>query len=438
MEVSSVSEFVLQIRTLIERNCPLGWIGGEVSNLVQATSGHIYFTLKDERAQIRCAMWRNKAQLLGFRLSEGMQIEVRAQATVYEARGDLQLSVENIRRAGLGSLFEAFLRLKAKLEAEGLFDTSRKREIPARPAGVALVTSSRGAALHDILTILSRRAPSLPVTLYPTLVQGDAAAAQIAAAITQADTRAKQDGCELLLVCRGGGSMEDLWAFNHEAVARAIAACQLPVISGVGHETDTTLADFAADLRAPTPSAAAEIASAGWFALRQQLPELQHALQKQMRQRINQAFQLVDDLQRHLIHPRARLAHSSERVTSLGRQLQQMMRSRQREARIHMETMETRLRISAPQIRPLLKHITRIDASIQSALQHKLDIARQHTTHLAARLEGLNPDAVLARGYAIVRDASGQILRNAANSKTGDALDIQLAKGHIKARIEKG
>lgn len=437
MQVSSVSEFVLQIRTLIERNCPLGWISGEVSNLVQAASGHIYFTLKDERAQIRCAMWRSKAQLLGFRLNEGMRVEVRAQATVYEARGDLQLSVESVRRAGLGSLFEAFLRLKAKLEAEGLFDAARKREIPARPAGIAIVTSVSGAALHDILTILRRRAPSLPVTLYPTLVQGDAAAAQIAAAITLADSRAKQDGNALLLLCRGGGSMEDLWAFNHEAVARAIAACQLPVISGVGHETDTTLADFAADLRAPTPSAAAEIASAGWFALRQQLPELGRALQKQMQQRINQSSQRMDDLQRRLVHPRTRLARSSEHLAILGRQLQQMMRARQREARLRLESMSARLRICAPQTQPRFNDIAKLDIALQRAFTHRFDVTRQRTLHLAARLEGLNPDAVLARGYAIVRNESGVILRDSSSSQTGDPLEIQLARGRLKARVDK-
>lgn len=437
MQVSSVSEFVLQIRTLIERNCPLGWISGEVSNLVQAASGHIYFTLKDERAQIRCAMWRSKAQLLGFRLSEGMRVEVRAQATVYEARGDLQLSVESIRRAGLGSLFEAFLRLKAKLEAEGLFDAARKREIPARPAGIAIVTSASGAALHDILTILRRRAPSLPVTLYPTLVQGDAAAAQIAAAIALADSRAKQDGNALLLVCRGGGGMEDLWAFNHEAVARAIAACQLPVISGVGHETDTTLADFAADLRAPTPSAAAEIASAGWFALRQQLPELGRALQKQMQQRINQSSQRMDDLQRRLVHPRTRLTRSSEHLAILGRQLQQMMRARQREARLRLESMTARLRICAPQTQPRFDDIAKLDIALQRAFTHRFDATRQRTVHLAARLEGLNPDAVLARGYAIVRNGSGVIMRDSSSSQTGDPLEIQLARGRLKARVDK-
>ena len=351
--VSSVSDFVLQIRQLIEARIPLGWIAGEVSNLVRAASGHIYFTLKDERAQIRCTMWRTKAQLLPFQLNEGMRVEVRAQATVYEARGDLQLSVDSIRRAGLGNLYEAFLRLKASLEAEGLFAAERKRPLPIVPHGIGLITSPAAAALHDVLSTLRRRAPSLRIVLYPTPVQGDGAGEKIAAAIQTASARAHKDGIELLIVCRGGGSIEDLWAFNHEAVARAIAASAIPVISGVGHETDTTLADFAADLRAPTPTAAAEIASAGWYALRQRLPQLQNDLQRAGQRRLQQAGQRLDELQRRLTHPRARLARSTERLNNLQQRLRQAQQARAFRLSTRVDTLSAGLSRYAPRTGPL-------------------------------------------------------------------------------------
>ncbi|MDP5240464.1 exodeoxyribonuclease VII large subunit [Uliginosibacterium sp. 31-16] len=435
--VSSVSEFVLQIRQLIERSTPLGWIGGELSNLVRATSGHVYFTLKDERAQIRCTMWRTKAQLLPFQLQEGMRVEVRAQATVYEARGDLQLSVESIRRAGLGNLYEAFLRLKAALEAEGLFAESRKRPIPELPHGIGLITSPAAAALRDVITTLRRRAPSLPITLYPTPVQGDAAGEQIAAAIRSASQRARKDGIDVLLVCRGGGSIEDLWAFNHEAVARAIVASSVPVICGVGHETDTTLADFAADLRAPTPTAAAEIASAGWYALRQRLPQLHSDLQRASQRRLLQTGQRLDELQRRLTHPRARLARSAERLSALHQRLRQAGQTRAFRLSTRVDALAARLSRYAPRTAPLQARLQACEQSMARSAAWRLASARQHLASLAARLEALNPDAVLARGYAIVRSESGDILRDATAASDGERLDIQLAASRLKARVEK-
>ncbi|MEN3112251.1 exodeoxyribonuclease VII large subunit [Uliginosibacterium paludis] len=435
--VSSVSEFVLQIRTLVERNVPLGWIGGEISNLVQAGSGHLYFTLRDDRAQIRCAMWRNRAQLLGFRLAEGMRVEVRAQATIYEARGDLQLSVESIRRAGLGNLFEAYLRLKARLEAEGLFEAARKGDLPRLPRGIALVTSASGAVLHDVVTVLQRRAPALPVTIYPCLVQGEAAPAQIAGAIAAACSRAGRDGNDVLLVCRGGGSLEDLWAFNDEVVVRAIAASSLPVISGIGHETDTTLADFVADLRAPTPSAAAEIASSGWFELRQSMPAFGRSLRKLMEFRLQRAFQRLDELQLRLKHPRTRLLRGQERISGAERELRQLMRAKLRERTLKLAGLEVRLRNAAPRPNVQRKRLDAAATALRRVLDDRLANASQHLAHLAARLEGLNPDAVLARGYAIVRDESGRILRDAGQSQSGQILDVQLARGRIRTRVER-
>lgn len=435
--VSSVSDFVLHIRRLIEAKIPLGWIAGEVSNLVRAASGHVYFTLKDERAQIRCTMWRTKAQLLPFQLTEGVRIEVRAQATVYEARGDLQLSVDSIRRAGLGNLYEAFLRLKARLEAEGLFAPERKRALPALPHGIGLITSPAAAALHDVLTTLRRRAPGLRITLYPTPVQGDGAGEKIAAAIQTACARANKDGVELLIVCRGGGSIEDLWAFNHEAVARAIASCAIPVISGVGHETDSTLADFSADLRAPTPTAAAEIASAGWDAQRQRLPQLQIDLQRAGQRRLQQAGQRVDELQRRLTHPRARLARSAERLNNLQQRLRQTQQARAFRLSTRVDALSARLFHYAPRTGPLQARLQACEQSMARSAAWRLARARQQLASLAARLEGLNPDAVLARGYAIVRTEAGEILRDAASVAENQRLEIQLAASRLKVRAEK-
>ncbi len=435
--VSSVSEFVLQIRNLIEASCPLGWVGGEISNLVRAASGHLYFTLKDERAQLRCTMWRSKAALLPFQLAEGMQVEVRAQATVYEARGDLQLSVEGVRRAGLGSLFEAFLRLKAKLEAEGLFDPSRKRPLPPLPKGVGVITSTSGAVLHDVLTTLRRRAPSLPITVYPSPVQGDAAGPLIAAAITQAGQRAALDGCEILIICRGGGSAEDLWAFNHESVARALAACPIPVISGVGHETDTTLADFAADLRAPTPTAAAELVSTGLYNARQRMPQLQAMLLQSMERRLQRATQRADELQRRLLHPSARLKLSHEQLTRLRLRLELASKHALQKKNASLASSRDRLYAHRPDTAQPSMRLEQAAKNLNRATQWRLNSTSKQLLALTGRLAALNPEAVLARGYAIVRDERGAVIRDASRTHDGERINVQLAAGLLRARIEK-
>jgi len=256
--VLRVSELNLAIKRLLESEIPLIWVRGEISNLVKAASGHFYFSLKDDQAQVRCVMFRHKSQLLGAPIANGQQVEVLAVATLYEQRGDFQLTVEQLRPAGLGVLYERFAQLKLKLENEGLFDADRKRALPRFPRRIGIVTSPQAAALRDVLTTLKQRLPSVPVVLYPTTVQGAGSAEQIALAIRAANHRAE---CDVLIVCRGGGSIEDMWSFNEEIVARAIAASDIPTVSGVGHETDFTIADFVADERAPTPTAAAEAGS---------------------------------------------------------------------------------------------------------------------------------------------------------------------------------
>src|SRR5262249_21863748 len=254
-QIISVAELNRIARELLEQRLPLMWVAGELSNCKRYESGHCYFTLKDANAQVDCVMFRNRAQLLGWQPQDGMQVEVRASPTLYEARGKFQLTVETMRRSGRGALYEAFARLKLKLEREGLFDPARRRPLPRFARVVGIVTSPRAAALRDVLTTLERRMPGLQVVVYPTPVQGGTAARSVAAGIATASTRAE---CDVLILCRGGGSIEDLWAFNEEVVARAIVASAIPVVTGIGHETDFTIADFAADFRAPTPTGAAE------------------------------------------------------------------------------------------------------------------------------------------------------------------------------------
>ena len=296
-------------RERLESAFPLCWVAGEVSNLTAAASGHVYFSLKDSVAQVRCVMFRNRAQLLGWRLENGQHIEVRVLVTLYEARGDFQLNIEAARKAGLGNLYEQFVRLKQKLESEGLFAVECKRRLPAFPRRIGIVTSLQAAALRDVLSTLARRASHIGLVLYPTPVQGEGAAAQIAAAIRRAGERGE---CDVLILCRGGGSLEDLWAFNDEALARTIRSCPIPVICGVGHETDFTLADFAADRRAPTPTAAAELAAPERTALLSQLAEHRNALRRQIRQDQNQRSQHLARLAHRLQDPEQRLAQKRE------------------------------------------------------------------------------------------------------------------------------
>jgi exodeoxyribonuclease VII large subunit len=430
-----VSDFVRHIRRYLESGFPLGWVSGEVSNLVRAGSGHIYFTLKDSGGQLRCAMWRSKAQLLAFQLTEGMQIEVRAQVTVYEPRGDLQLSVENIRRAGLGNLFEAFMRLKARLEVEGLFANELKRALPKLPACIGIVTSPAAAALHDVLTTLRRRAPGLHVILYPTAVQGETAGEQIAQAILDASARSTHDGTQALLVCRGGGSMEDLWAFNHEAVVRAIRASSIPVVSGVGHETDTTLTDFAADVRAATPTAAAEVISAGLCELRGQLPRIARDLERAAMHRIAQHAQKLDMLERRLVHPRERLTRHRAMLDQLHLRLEHAAMRGHEDRLRQLHNLQSRLERRMPSVQSRQLVLDALHARLHAALRlgHAQRCDKLRT--LASNLDHLNPQAVLQRGYAIVRDAEGKVVRDAATLAVGDELELLLATGRAATEV---
>lgn len=436
-EVVSVSWLNRAAREALEGSFPLLWVAGEVSTLTRAASGHVYFTLKDDQAQVRCTMWRNRAQLLGFRLEHGMRVEVRALVTLFEARGDYQLNIESIRQAGVGNLYEAFLRLKARLESEGLFDPARKRPLPRFPQGIAVVTSPQAAAWLDVTAALARRAPHVPVSLYPSLVQGADTPAQIAAAIRQAGLRARQDGNDVLLLVRGGGSLEDLAAFNDEGVARAIRTCPLPVVVGVGHETDVSIADFAADLRAATPTAAAELVSAGYVEAREGLEQLAHRLKRAMERRIENAAQRIDRAAARLIHPRQRLHAGRLQLENL-RQRQQARITQQLSAhRTKLTTLELRLAAHRPDLASCRQKLSTLEQGLQRAMRTLLTDRRTQLTTLGQHLTHLDPRGVLSRGYSITRDASGQIIRSASGLVPGDLIRIEFHDGVVDAKVDK-
>ncbi|MBC7513852.1 MAG: exodeoxyribonuclease VII large subunit [Herminiimonas sp.] len=431
-QVISVSGLNQAVARLLERSFPLAWVSGEVSNFTRAASGHWYFTLKDDGAQVRAVMFRGRAQYADLLPKEGDRVEVRALVTLYAARGDYQLGVEAIRRAGVGNLYEAFLQLKARLEAEGLFDPARKRPVPHFVRHIGIVTSPQAAALHDVLTTLARRAPHCHVIVYPTPVQGAGAGEKIAAAIAIAAARHE---CDLLLVCRGGGSIEDLWAFNHEAVARAIVACPMPVISGVGHETDVTIADFAADLRAPTPTAAAELATrplAEWLA---QVVGLQTELQRAWRRQHAERTQTLDWLARRLISPQATIRHEGMKLQALQQRLSHATQIPLASAGHALQRLAIRLANQLPDATaPRLQVADRARrlAAGMSVLQQQ---RRQALAHLSAQLDLLDPQRTLERGYAIVTDARGAIVRSPQALHARAVIGVRLADGSAQVGI---
>jgi exodeoxyribonuclease VII large subunit len=387
----TVSQLLRNVRDTLERRFPLMWVRGELTNLSRAPSGHCYFSLKDDAAQVDCVMFRSRLAALGWEPRNGAQVEARVLVSLYEPRGRFQLTVEAMREAGLGPLYERFARLKKKLEDEGLFDPAVKRPIPQYPRGIGVITSRAAAALRDVLTTIARRNAAIPVVIYPAPVQGEAAAGRIAAMLRRANARAE---CDVLLLVRGGGSLEDLWSFNEEAVARAIRASVIPVVVGVGHETDFTIADFAADQRAPTPTAAAELVSPSRVQLSALLAESARRLTREMRRRLNYAAQAVDGCARRLVHPAKRLqAH---------RQL-----------------------------------VTQLSARLGFAFTHRLRGCEAKLSRLEAGLAGLDPTAVLARGYSITYNEAGAVLRSAHDASPGERLRTRLATGEIESEVKK-
>jgi len=430
--VLTVTSLNQQVARLLERTFPLVWIGGEISNFTRAASGHWYFTLKDDAAQVRAVMFRGRAQFAGFTPREGDKVEVRALVTLYGARGDYQINVEAIRRAGVGALYEAFLRLKEKLTAQGLFDQDRKRSLPLFVRSIGIVTSPQAAALRDVLTALKRRALHVRVVLYPAPVQGQGAAAKIAEAIMTASERAEVD---VLLVCRGGGSIEDLWSFNEEAVARAIAACAMPVISGVGHETDFTIADFAADLRAATPTAAAELAAtarADWLA---SLSADAGDLRRAMERIVADASQGLDNLSRRLLSPAAQIAHQRLKLLGMASSLTHAVRTPVNRHGVLLAQLQQRWARHRPDSRAMRAQLASEQRHLVASMAGQLRARREALSALAAQLELLNPQRTLERGYAIVSSARGKVLRSPGQIKPRDVLRVRLAEGSAEIAV---
>lgn len=430
--VLTVSALNQAVARMLERNFPLAWVSGEISNFTRAASGHWYFTLKDEAAQVRAVMFRGRAQYAGFMPREGDKVEVRALVTLYAPRGDYQLNVEAIRRAGVGNLYEAFLQLKEKLNAEGLFDPARKRPLALFARTIGIVTSPQAAALRDILTTLRRRAPHVQVILYPTPVQGEGAAQKIAQAIRTASERTE---CEVLLVCRGGGSIEDLWSFNDEGVARAIVACSMPVISGVGHETDFTIADFAADLRAPTPTAAAEMAAApraDWLAMLQaHADDLTRAFKRQLAD----SAQTLDWLSRRLVSPSAYIAHERLKLRGLQTRLAHATRTPLSQARFSVSRLQLRLAAQLPKTDAARSRVQDDARRMSTQITTVLAQRRQALAALAAQLDLLNPQRTLERGYAMVLDSKGRIVRAPKELRPREIVTVRLAEGSAEVGI---
>jgi len=388
-KVFSVKEINRLVRELLEQSFPSFWITGEISNFISASSGHWYFSLKDEEAQVRCTMFKNKNMAAEWIPKNGEKIEAKCLIGLYEARGEYQLNIELIRHAGSGLLSEAFNQLKEKLLKEGLFEASRKKTIPQIPQTIGIITSLTGAAIEDILITLKRRSPHIPIIIYPSLVQGKEAPAAIVKAIETANVRME---CDVLIIARGGGSIEDLWAFNEEIVARAIATSKIPTITGVGHETDTTIADFVSDLRAPTPSGAAELVTSYTVELIKTIQVYKNQLNKLMASLIRELIQKIDYLEKRLISPRQQIQRQKEQI---------------------------------------YQYIQRINQSMKSLIiQYHL-----HIDKLKLNLDHLSPHAVLSRGYSIVTDADGQIVNNVTQLKLDDKIHIQLNHGQADANI---
>ena len=419
-------------REHLESAFPLCWVTGEISNLTFATSGHVYFTLKDAAAQVRCVMFRNRAQLLGWRLQNGQSIEARVLVTLYEARGDFQLNVEAVRQAGAGNLYERFLRLKERLEREGFFSPASKRPLPAFPRRIGLITSPRAAALRDVLATLARRAPQVSIVIYPTPVQGETAAAQLCAAIRAANARRE---CDVLIICRGGGSLEDLWAFNDEALARAVRASNIPMIAGIGHETDFTITDFVADHRAPTPTAAAELAAPPRAALLAALLDKRMSLRRHVERTVSDHNQRLDWLARRLQHPAQRLVRQREILANLQRRLNSGLTLASASGRQQLAALTRRFLLARPDTRQPARRIEAIGASLQRQWQIMHQSRSAAVARLGAGLKHLDPDAVLARGYSIVTDAAGKIVRDSRRLEPNDLIAVSFHSGCAQARI---
>lgn len=440
----SVSELNRQARMLLERGFGDCWVEGEVSSVARPASGHVYFTLKDDRAQLKCALFRNRARFTSP-LDNGDQVRLRGKVSIFEPRGDYQMIVEAVQPAGQGALLAAFERLKRQLDAQGVF--ANQRPLPCPPRHLAVISSASGAAIRDVLAVLQARWPLVPVTLLPVPVQGKEAVPAIIRAIAIANRLAEMPngpGFDALLVTRGGGSLEDLWAFNDEHLARAIFHSRLPVMAAVGHEVDTTLADFAADVRAPTPSAAAEQLVPDQRDLRRRLQDAENRLLRCQRSRLEREAQCLDHLRARLRHPGERLTQQRQRLAQLESRLSRVMDQRLRGERMRVEHLQRRLAGYDPSNRVARARgqLDGLQQRLYQAMPRQLEQRRQRLGALARELQAVSPLAVLGRGYAILEDDERQVVRSAADTQPGQMLTARLGEGRlrleVKRRLHKG
>lgn len=432
-EILTVAQLNQAVGQLLERSIPALWVRGEISNFTQAASGHWYFTLKDSRAAVRAVMFRGRASAVGFVPRAGDQVEIRARVSLYEPRGDYQLQADAMRRAGLGNLYEAFLRLKEQLASEGLFDPARKREPVRLPRAIGVITSLHAAALRDVLSALARRAPQVPVIIYPAPVQGADAANKLAAQLRLANERAEVD---TLLLVRGGGSIEDLWSFNDEDLARQVAVSEIPVISGVGHETDFTIVDFVSDLRAPTPTAAAELACAPRAELLGRVMQTLQTMVRGQQRRLERAAQRLDRATAQLVSPAQRLQHQRERLNSLQFRLASAWSAPQDRRAARVNLLAQRLSHRVPDTGRAAERLAGAVRQMGQAHARLLVQRRDRLAAASAQLRALDPGNTLARGYAIARDGEGRIVRDAAVLSAGQALDLGFAQGGAQVQVQ--
>ena len=434
----SVSQLNLKARKALENDLGDVWVEGELSNVSRPASGHIYFTLKDDRAQVRCALFRQRARFVSAPMRDGDQVKLRGRVSLFEPRGDYQLIADAVQAAGLGELLAAYERLKAQLEGEGVF--ANARPLPFPPRKLLILSSASGAAIRDVLAVLAARWPLADVTLIPVPVQGAEAAPAMISALALLNRQTRLDPAQdAVLITRGGGSLEDLWAFNNEHLARAIFHSRLPVMSAVGHEVDVTLADFAADMRAPTPSAAAERLVPDQHALKRQLRQAEQRLQRALQTRLERDSQRLDALRARLRHPGERLAHQRQHLQALAQRLARAMQFTLSQQQRQLGQLGRRLASQdmARLHRAESERIERLQRRLASAMQRQLE-ARQARLHSAARaLNAVSPLAVLGRGYAIAQDEQGQIVRRAQDTQPGQLLKLKLGEGRLSVEVKR-
>ena len=429
-QILSVSQLNRNVRYLIETQLPLLWVEGEISNFARPASGHWYLTLKDDQAQVRCAMFRNTNQRVAFQPANGSQVLVRCRAGLYEGRGEYQLIVEHMEEAGFGALQRKFEQLKQQLSDEGLFDNQHKLPMPDTVGRIGVITSSTGAAVKDILSVLKRRFPAIKVSIFPTAVQGEAAAGQIVDAIASANQHGQ---CDALIVGRGGGSLEDLWPFNEEAVARAIFASEIPVVSAVGHEVDFTIADFVADLRAPTPSAAAELLSPDGEEMLNQFEGFEILMAEGVTRKIRQLEQRTDYLQKRLQHPGRKLQEQTQHLDHLDIRLRRAMAGKMQQQTTQVQTVQDRLVRQSPKqaITQRKQAVANSVKQMMRAVSQQLELKQSKTAQAMHLLNTVSPLRTLGRGYSIIRDSGNKVVKTVAQVSAGDTLRGQLADGEV-------